>query len=69
MKRYFRMSEADYASFMEGKEIRDKLRTPYESFVLGKHVAHPGVSAAQMHNWLKEYHPDLVHTTRHNINE
>ena len=62
VKRYSRMSEAGYASFLEGKEVRDKLLTPYEAFVHDKLVAHPGVSAAQMHDWLKEYHPDLFHT-------
>ena len=61
VKRYSRMSEAEYASFLESKEIRDKLLTPYESFVHDKLVAHTGVSAAQMHDWLKEYHPDFVH--------
>jgi transposase len=62
VKRYSLMSEAEYAFFLESKEIRDKLLTPYESFVRDKLMAHPGVSAAQMHDWLKEYHPDLVHT-------
>lgn len=61
VKRYSRMSEAGYASFLESKEIRDKLLTPYESFVHDKLSAHPAVSAAQMHDWLKEYHPDFVH--------
>jgi transposase len=61
VKRYSRMSEADYASFLGSKEIRDKLLTPYESFVRDKLTAHPAVSAAQMHDWLKEYHPDFVH--------
>ncbi len=61
VKRYSRMSEADYASFLGSKEIRDKLLTPYESFVRDKLSAHPAVSAAQMHDWLKEYHPDFVH--------
>ena len=55
------MSEASYASFLESKEIRDKLLTPYESFVRDKLTAHPAVSAAQMHDWLKEYHQDFVH--------
>lgn len=59
--RYARMSEADYTSFLQGKEIRDKMLTPYESFVRDKLIAHPAVSAAQMHDWLKEYHPGLVH--------
>src|SRR5665213_777581 len=62
VKRYSTMSEADYASFLESKEVRDKLLTPYESFVHDKLVAHPAVSAAQMHDWLKEYHPDFAHT-------
>ena len=33
VKRYSRISESDYASFVESKEIRDKLLTPYESLV------------------------------------
>ena len=62
VKRYSLMSEAEYCAFIERKEIRDKLLTPYESFVYGKLQAHCGVSAAQMHDWLKEYHPDFPHT-------
>ena len=48
--------------FLESKESRDKLLTPYEAFVRDKLVAHPGVSAAQMHDWLNEYHLDFFHT-------
>jgi len=59
VKRYSRMNEAEYCSFLEGKEIRDKLLRCYEPFVRDKLEAHPAVSAAQMHDWLKEYHPDL----------
>jgi hypothetical protein len=62
VKRYSRMSEADYASFLVSKEIRDKMLTPYESFVHDKLMAHPAVSAAQMHDWLKEHHPGFVDT-------
>jgi len=62
VKRYSLMSDADYAFFLEGKEFRDKLLTPYEPFVHYKLAAHPAVSAAQMHDWLKEYHPDFAHT-------
>lgn len=63
VKRYSIMSEADYCSFLESKDSRDKLLTPYEPFVHGKLKAHPGVSAAQMHDWLKEYHPDFAITS------
>ncbi|HAL81183.1 MAG TPA: IS21 family transposase [Mucilaginibacter sp.] len=62
VKRYSRMSEVDYACFLESKEVRDKLLTSYETFVHDKLVAHPAVSAAQMHDWLKEYHPDFIPT-------
>ncbi len=62
VKRYSRMNEAEYACFLESKEMRGKLLTPYESFVHDKLIAHPAVSAAQMHDWLKEYYPDLAHT-------
>ena len=44
------------------KEESLKLLSPYETFIRQKLQAHPGVSAAQMHDWLKEYHPDFPHT-------
>jgi transposase len=61
VKRYSGMSEADYAAFLVSKETRDKLLARYESFVHDKLTAHPAVSAAQMHDWLKEYHADFAH--------
>lgn len=60
--RYSNMTESEYCSFLENKEIRDKLLTPYETFICEKLQAHPGVSASQMHDWLKEYHVDFPHT-------
>jgi transposase len=62
VKRYAGMSEEQYCSFLERKEVRDKILAPYESFVRDKLQSHPGVSAAQMHDWLKEYHPDIAPT-------
>ena len=62
VRRYSLMSEAEYCCFLENKEIRDKLLSPYETFIREKLQVHPGVSAAQMHDWLKEYHPDFPHT-------
>ena len=67
VKRYFRMSEAAYASFLESKEVRNRLLTAYESFVHDKLVAHPGVSAAQMHDWLKERHADFPDLNRKTV--
>ena len=62
VKRYSQLSEVEYTNFLKAREVRDRLLNPYEPFVLEKLQAHPGVSAAQMHDWLKEYHPDFVHT-------
>lgn len=63
VKRYARMNEAEYGSFLESKDSRDKLLSPYESFVRDKLQAHPAVKAAQMHDWLKEHYPDFPHTS------
>ncbi|MBC6491708.1 hypothetical protein BC349_11655 [Flavihumibacter stibioxidans] len=56
------MSEAAYEAFLIGKETRSRLLGPYEDFVKIKLQAHPSVSAAQMHDWLKEHYPDFPHT-------
>ena len=48
VKRYSRMSESDYASFVESKEIRDKLLTPYESLAHDKLTAHPAAQRSAM---------------------
>jgi transposase len=61
--RYSSMTEAEYQSFLETKDTRDKLLSPYETFVKDKLELHPAVSAAQMHDWLKEYHPDFPFTS------
>ena len=42
VKRYLGMSEAEYASFMEGKEIREKLLTPYNVVAQGPMRAQVG---------------------------
>ena len=62
VKRYSLMSEAEYCAFLESKDTRNKLLSAYESFVKEKLQAHPGVSSAQMHDWLKEYHSHFPFT-------
>lgn len=63
VKRYSTMNEAEYGVFLESKCSRSRILSPYESFVRDKLTAHPAVSGAQMHDWLKEYHPDFVHVS------
>lgn len=63
VRRYARMSEEEYGNFLESKDSRTKLLTPYEAFVRDKLQAHPAVSAAQMHDWLKEHYPSFPHTS------
>src|SRR3989440_9395586 len=63
ISRYASMSEAAYTEFLQHKESRTRLLQTYEQFVRDKLQAHPLVSAAQMHDWLKEHHPDFPKTS------
>jgi transposase len=54
--KYAAMSEAAYEAFLLKKDCRSKLLNAYEPFVKERLTAHPAVSAAQMHDWLKEHH-------------
>ena len=59
VNKYLGMSEEGYEQFLLRKSERNKKLSPYESFVLGKLEQFPDTSAAQIHDWLKEYHPDF----------
>ncbi len=63
VRRYALMTEKEYCTFLESKDSRDKLLNSYESFIKDKLQAHPAVSAAQLHDWLKEHYPDFPHTS------
>jgi transposase len=63
VRRYSRMSEEEYGAFLGSRESRDKLLSGYASFIREKLQAHPAVSAAQMHDWLKEHYPDFPRTS------
>jgi hypothetical protein len=53
------MTESGYEQHIVQGEQRNKVLTPYESFVKGKLTQFQDTSAAQMHDWLKEHYPDL----------
>lgn len=57
--KYLAMSEPQYEAFLQKNDSRGKLLDAYESFVKARLTAHPGASAAQVHDWLKEHHRDF----------
>ena len=56
--KYLQMTEEQYEQHLLRSE-RKKILSPYEDFVTGKLREYPETSTAQIHDWLKEYHPDL----------
>ncbi len=63
VKKYARMDQQEYEAFLLGKDNRRKLLAPYETFVRSKLEDLPSASSAQIHDWLKEHHPDFAPTS------
>lgn len=61
VSRYLSMSEAQYEAYLHRVKYRNKVLSPYEDFVKDKLEEYPDTSSAQMHDWLKEYYPNLPH--------
>lgn len=57
--RHLRMSEYEYEQSLIQRQFKNKILTPYESFVVEKLKLFPDTSSAQMHDWLKEAHSEL----------
>lgn len=57
--KYAGMSEEEYEAFLSKKCSRAKTLNAYETFIRDRLMAHPAASAAQVHDWLKEHHPDF----------
>lgn len=53
------MSEQDFEQHLFNTQQRAKILSPYERFISGKLSDFPDTSAAQIHDWLKEFHPEL----------
>ncbi len=60
VKKYLAMTEQEYQDFIESQSIRNKILAPYEEFVKARLEACEDASAAQVHDWLKENHEDLI---------
>ena len=57
--KYLHMSEPGFEDFLLSKAQKEKLLDPYEDTVRGWIGQHRDISSAQIHDWLKEHHPDL----------
>jgi transposase len=58
-KRMLSMSEQEFSQGLENGRLRKRSLDAYESFIKEKLTAFPDTSSAQMHDWLKEHHPDF----------
>jgi len=65
--KYLAMSEEEYEHFLTQGQQRYKILSPYEEFVREKLNKFPDTSAAQMHDWLKEYHQDFPDITGRSV--
>jgi len=62
VKKYPLMTEEDYENYLLKGQYRSKVLSPYETFAREKSDQFPETSAAQIHDRLKEHHPEFPHT-------
>lgn len=67
VRKYLSMSEADYQAFLIKQTERKKDLLLYEGFTKARLDLYPETSAAQMHDWLKEHHPDFPDLNRKTV--
>lgn len=67
VKKILAMTDQDYEKSLLKAEQRTKTLTPYESFVHDKLKLYADTSAAQMHDWLKESHPELPSVSQRSV--
>lgn len=59
VKKYLAMTEQDYELYMHACGQRNKILASYELFVKQRLTEYQDTSTAQVHDWLKEHHPDF----------
>ena len=57
--KYLQMTEEGYENYLLRAGQRDKVLAPYEAFVKDRLCQFQDTSTAQIHDWLKEHHPDF----------
>jgi len=63
VRKYLSMSEQGFELHLINLTKRNKVLSDYESFVKDKLTNFPDTSTAQVHDWLKEHHPDFPHVS------
>jgi transposase len=59
VSKYLSMNEQDYEAFLIRQSERSSILDQYEGFIVSKLKQFADTSCAQMHDWLKEHHPDF----------
>lgn len=67
IKKYLSMSEQEYETFLDSQSHRSKILLSYEGFVKNRLEQYRDTSAAQMHDWLKEYHADFPEVSQKTV--
>ncbi len=65
--KYASMNESEYEQFLLISSHRTKSLEAYETFVFEKLSLFQDSSAAQLHDWLKEHHPDFPKVTSRTV--
>ena len=63
VSKYLQMTEQDYGLFLPPGGKKNKILSPFETFVKEKLSQFQDTSAAQMHDWLREHHPAFPNVT------
>jgi len=67
VKKILTMSEQDFENYQLKLMHRSKKLAPYEDFVRQRLEGCPQASSAQVHDWLKEWHPDFPKTNQKTV--
>ena len=59
VKKFLGMNEQQFTDFQKQLSSRTKKLVPYEDYVKSRLELCPEASSAQVHDWLKEHHPDF----------
>lgn len=63
VKKYLEMDIKEFESYSNSLNERDCILEPYRSFIVERLGQFQDTPAAQMHDWLKEYHPSFPRVT------
>ena len=65
--KYLKMDEQGYEQFLVHSSVRNKILASYEKFIFDKLSEYQDTSTAQIHDWLKEHHPDFPKVTSRTV--